>query len=569
MMPSAAAAAAAATAAAAAAVAASDAAVGSGVSGATTPGAGGGAPASTAAPPTAAARSSPRFRGGGPAGGLVSSRPEDTDTWVCTTSSVGDVCHDTTVGDHVARRLPPADDPRSQIEDGPRHGRVAAAVASSAGSDGFSPRVSARRGGDRPPLGVARGGVARRVSSGVYNGRGVVSRGRGRGGRGRSGGAERRGREGERGDVGVSDTADDGALVRGVMVTIEERLFIVGKWAEEVAFRVAADASSARPLQLHLNHIMSDVLKADLDGQGATAAAASTAAETLRSLAVVQPGGLSGAPAGASAGPPPSGTMDPASTSPAGVVDAGTEHADARPMSLATIGRDTLALCRVVKAAQELYRAAELVRGLTGTTGDQVESGVADLVFKKARDWNGSTLQAERILKFADATMPYVGNTRRSGVRVSGALPAAPAMAPVAATAADNGAGGAAAADAGTGGVMFEDMWDMLGQHGGDGEEVESGGEEDGAREEGPVAGRATSTPSDADGGPAARPARVEVPAVGGGAMTAPAGGRRSTLSALQQAPLEVSPGGASGRSGRDGHAGAAAAQADKAMADI
>jgi len=51
------------------------------------------------------------------------------------------------------------------------------------------------------------------------------------------------------------------------MVTIEERLFIVRKWAEEVAFRVAAHASSARPLQLHLNHIKSDVLKADLDGQ--------------------------------------------------------------------------------------------------------------------------------------------------------------------------------------------------------------------------------------------------------------------------------------------------------------
>jgi len=420
MMPSAAAAAAAATAAAAAAVAASDAAVGSGVGGATNPGAGGGAPASTAAPPTAAARSSSRFRGCGTAGGLVSSRPEDTDTRVCTTSSVGEVCHDTTVGDHVARRLPPADDPRSQIEDGPRHGRVAAAVASSAGSDGFSPRVSARRGGDRPPLGVARGGVARRVSSGVYNGRGVVSRGRGRGGPGRSGGAERRGRGGERGDVGVSDTADDGALVRGVMVTIEERLFIVGKGAEEVAFRVAADASSARPLQLHLNHIMSDVLKAALDGQGATAAAASTAAETLRSLAVVQPGGLSKAPAGASAGPPPSGTMDLASTSPAGVVDSGTEHADVPPMSMATIGRDTLALCRVVKAAQELYRAAELVRGLMRTTGDQVESGIADLVFKKARDWNGSTLQVERILKFAVSTMPYVGEAYLLIIRILG-----------------------------------------------------------------------------------------------------------------------------------------------------
>ena len=57
---------------------------------------------------------------------------------------------------------------------------------------------------------------------------------------------------------------------------------------------MTAHASSARPLQLHLNHVMSEIFKADLDGQGAGAAAASAAAATLRSSSAKQPGGSIG-----------------------------------------------------------------------------------------------------------------------------------------------------------------------------------------------------------------------------------------------------------------------------------
>ena len=84
---------------------------------------------------------------------------------------------------------------------------------------------------------------------------------------------------------------------------------------------MTAHASSARPLQLHLNHVMADVLKADLYGQGADAAAASVAAATLRSFSAE--------------------------------IDDGTAPSDGLPVSLSTLGHDTLALCRVVTAAQE------------------------------------------------------------------------------------------------------------------------------------------------------------------------------------------------------------------------
>ena len=410
-------------------------------------------------------------------------------------------------------------------------------AATAAANAGLSTRGTDRRRGTRPPQGVARGGVARRGGGGQASGRGVGSRGRGRGGRRRGRAAEENGGVGERGSVNATNNASDGAAVRGVMVTIQERLLIVSKWAGEAAFRVTAHASSARLLQLHLNHVMADVLKADLDGQGAGAAAASAAAATLRSSSAE--------------------------------MDDGTAPSDGSPMSLAALGRNMLALCRVVKAAQELYRAAELVRGLTGTTGDQVALGVADLVRKKARDWNGTTSQVQEILEFADSTMPYVGNPRRSGVHVSGALPVAP-RSPTGGPAAVNiGASGAATASDDAGGAMFGDVWELLGQQGDDADEENSGGEEGGSEEGAPVGGCGTIPRSRADGGPAARPTEVGGLAVRGGMMTPPAGGRRSTGPGLQRPPLVVSPGGASGRSGRDGHPAAAAAQSDKAMADI
>ena len=58
---------------------------------------------------------------------------------------------------------------------------------------------------------------------------------------------------------------------------------------------MTAHASSARPLQLHLDHVMSENLKADLDGQGAGTSAASAAAATLRSFSAEQPGSSIGA----------------------------------------------------------------------------------------------------------------------------------------------------------------------------------------------------------------------------------------------------------------------------------
>jgi len=83
--------------------------------------------------------------------------------------------------------------------------------------------------------------------------------------------------------------------------------------------------------------------------------------------------------------------MDAAVMAPADDVDDGTAPSDGSPVSLAALGRDTQAFCPVVKAAQELHRAAELVRGRTGTTGDQVDLGVAGLARKNARDGNGAT----------------------------------------------------------------------------------------------------------------------------------------------------------------------------------
>jgi len=252
-----------------------------------------------------------------------------------------------------------------------------------------------------------------------------------------------------------------------------------------------------------------------------------------------------------------------------GDVDDGTAPSDGSPVSLSALGRKTLALCRVLKAAQKLYRAAELVCGLTGTTRDQVALGVPDLVQRKDRDWNATTSQVQEILEIADSTKSYVGNPRLSGVRVSGALPVAPPSATGGPAAVNIGAIGAVTASDDAGGAVFGDVWDMLGQQGDEAKEENSGAEE---RESGggaPVGGCETSSHSRGDGGPAARPTDVGGLAVRGGMMNPPAGGRRSTVPGLQRAPLLVSPGDASGRSGRDGHKAAAAAQSDKAMADI
>ena len=321
------------------------------------------------------------------------------------------------------------------------------------------------------------------------------------------------------------------------MVMIQERLLIVSKWAWEVAFRMTAHTSSARPLQLHLDHVMADVLKADLDGKGAGAASASAAAATLCSSSAE--------------------------------LDDGTGPSHGSPMSLAALGRDTLALRRVVRAAQDIYREAELVHALTGTTGDKVALGVADFVRKKAREWIGTTSLVQEIVEFFDSTMPCVGSPRRSGVRVSGALPVAQPSSTGGPAAVKIGASGAVSASDDAGGAMFGDVWELLGQQSDDVDEKNFSGEEGGLEEGAPIGGCGTSPRSRADGEPAARPTEVGGLAVRGGMMTPPAGRRRSTGPGQQCAPQVVSAGGASGQSGRDGHPAAAAAQPDKDMANI
>ena len=59
--------------------------------------------------------------------------------------------------------------------------------------------------------------------------------------------------------------------------------------------------------------------------------------------------------------------------------------------------------------------------------------------------------------------MPYVGNTRQSGVRVSGALPVAPPSPTGGSSAVNIGGIGAATASDDAGRAMFGDMWEMLG----------------------------------------------------------------------------------------------------------
>lgn len=255
--------------------------------------------------------------------------------------------------------------------------------------------------------------------------------------------------------------------MRGVMLTIQECLLIVSKWAGEVTFHVSAHASSARTLQLHVNNIMADVLKANLDERGAGAAAASAAAATLRS---------------SSAG-----------------LDDETPPFYRTHVSLAALGRDTQALCPVVKADQKLYWAAELVHGLMGTTGVQVAKGVADLVRMEARDWNGTTSQVQEILEFADSTMRDVENLRRSGVHVSGALPVAPPSPTGGPSAVKIGTSGAATASDDARAAMFGDVWELLGQQGDDADEESSSGEDGGSEEGAPVGGCGTSTRSRAE----------------------------------------------------------------------
>jgi len=239
------------------------------------------------------------------------------------------------------------------------------------------------------------------------------------------------------------------------MVTMDERLFIVSKLADEVDFRVECHESSSGSLQLYLSSIMGDLLKADMDGQEAAATAVSAAAATLESSAVRRSAGASGSEAGATAASAVADAGHAESGSAAGGLEASRSDAAEPPMTLDSIGRDSLALCRKVRAAQDLHTAAESVRGMMGTTGEQETAAMRQIVLKKARDWHGLVKDVDEILKLADNTMRYVGTPRRSGIRVSGALPSAPPAS----------SGRAPAAEEDAGGSMFEDTSDVCENH--------------------------------------------------------------------------------------------------------
>jgi len=248
------------------------------------------------------------------------------------------------------------------------------------------------------------------------------------------------------------------------------------------------------------------------------------------------------------------------SGSAAGGLEASRSDAAEPPMTLAPIGRDLLALCRAVRAAQDLHTAAESMRGMTGTTREQETAAVRQPILKKARDWHGSVKDVDEILRHADNTMRYVGTPRWSGIRVSGALPPAPPAlsqrAPV--------------ADEDTGGGMFLDTSDVCENHENAGADEENMMEGDvGVEEEASVAAPSFGTSSASGHYVAARRALRGTTSPGGGTMELPDGGRLAAAAALLQPPLAVAPGGASGRSGRDGHPVAAATQADKAMGGV
>jgi len=154
---------------------------------------------------------------------------------------------------------------------------------------------------------------------------------------------------------------------------------------------------------------MGDLLKADMDGQDAAATAVSAAAATLGSSAVRRASGASGSEAGATAESAAADAGHSESGSAAGGLEASRSDAADPPMTLAFIGWDLPALDRVVRTAQDLHSAAESVRGMTGTTGEQEAAAVRLIVLEKTLDWHGSVKDVDEILQLSDITMRYVG----------------------------------------------------------------------------------------------------------------------------------------------------------------
>jgi len=110
-----------------------------------------------------------------------------------------------------------------------------------------------------------------------------------------------------------------------------------------------------------------------------------------------------------------------------------------------------MALCRAIRAAQDLHTAADSVWGLKRTTGGQEATAVHEPGLEKARDWHGSIKDFDEIRQLAVDMIRYVGNPRRSGIRGSGARPLVPPVSSERAPEPDEDAVGS----------MFEDTSDV------------------------------------------------------------------------------------------------------------
>ena len=234
----------------------------------------------------------------------------------------------------------------------PRHScvlvrRVVAGETARAGVEWCSASTEAGRRDSAPP-GVARGRVARRGRGGGHQ----AARGRGR-----------------------AYQVDGGAPAAPLtLIAADERSYIVQTWRNEVCYRVAQHASSARPLQLHTTKLMNDVL---------TASEATSSEQAAGDGGAQMPGALS------------------EDGGDVGMTAASVDSPDRPDMTLKGLGRDTAALCRVIKAAMEMHRSAQAAHERTGTSAGQVNAEIEALIVARAAGWKLTMEQSRDVLKWA------------------------------------------------------------------------------------------------------------------------------------------------------------------------
>ena len=365
------------------------------------------------------------------------------------------------------------------------------------------------------------------------------------------------------------------------LIAADERCYIVKMWHDEVCYRVAQHASSARPLQLHTSQLMNDLLKAS---------------EAASSAPVGTSGGRAAGQASGDGGDEVRGAPSEDASS-VGMSAASVDSPDHPAMTLQGLGRDTAALCRVIKAAMEMHRSAQAAHERTGTSPGQVDAEIEALIVARAAGWKVTIEQSRDILKWADKAAPMVGKPRRSGLRVSGELPPPPppsgrpgassgtpfSQAPCAPSGAehttvdafaetwDDMGGGAEFVD---GGLGAQNDWegddDAVGSSG-DGVVRMLAGVEVGGRGAlrsagGTAVGTAAEGSTMVVGGGTPQGAPVFEPAAAGGRASAPAGGRRAAAALPTPEGLRVFPEGASGRHGRDGLANGGSGEAANGM---